>query len=119
MILHSEKCLKVFVYEAMRLFHDRLVNENDRKKLKNILQEVIEHEWNQSDIVETMDQVYFVTDGNQKTLTKLQEKDWTQSVDKGILMSVGECATMFNVKAVKYKKIFLIFFKISECRQRN
>lgn len=73
----------------MRIFQDRLVNDEDRKKLKAILQGAIEKEWNQTDLVQAMDQIYFVTEGNQKTLTKLHAKDWTQSIEKGILMSVG------------------------------
>lgn len=73
----------------MRLLHDRLVTPEERSKLRDIFQSVMDNEWNQNDLVDVMEQVYYVTEGNQKILTRLEGKDWTQVINKGIMMSLG------------------------------
>jgi hypothetical protein len=45
---------QVFVYEAMRLFRDKLVSDEDRSQFDSIITRVLESEWSRDSILENL-----------------------------------------------------------------
>lgn len=77
-------------YVGFRLFCDRFVNEDDRNAFREIIMNVMEYEWNCSDLVNGIEDVYFVADESRKYLSKIEKRDWTEIVNKGILATLGK-----------------------------
>lgn len=77
-------------YEARKLFSDRLVSEDDKKKFESILNKYIQMKWGKSIVINNLKDVYYVPtdsfDGrtNLLPLIRLNAEDWINMVKKGI-----------------------------------
>ncbi|XP_034239710.1 cytoplasmic dynein 2 heavy chain 1 [Thrips palmi] len=86
--------LKATLHEAMRIFYDKLVCDNDKSKFQNLVTSVLENEWNKSSVVDELNGTYFVTFGHGrvdpskshfgKLLSQLDKNDWTKMVKDGM-----------------------------------
>lgn len=81
---------QIICYEARRIFSDRLVNDDDKKKFESFVNKHIQIKWGKSVILNNLKDVYYVpTDvfsGNNDVLSlnRLNLEDWINVVKKGI-----------------------------------
>lgn len=59
----TEALLKVWAYEACRIFHDRLVDKEARKTFISILSSVLQDEWRSNEIMNKIDDLFYVSWG--------------------------------------------------------
>jgi hypothetical protein len=82
--------LEIVCYEATKQFGDKLVCEEDRLKLANILSEVFKTQWGSSNIMKAIQNQFCVPAPQYSSTTesfplqKLSEEEWTSSVQRGI-----------------------------------
>lgn len=76
----------MFVYEALRLFGDKLVSLEEYNRLCNIINETVQSNWNKSHIVQSLENYFFVPQQHSKNplLEKLSKAEWTAMVQLGI-----------------------------------
>ncbi|XP_053095782.1 cytoplasmic dynein 2 heavy chain 1 isoform X3 [Pangasianodon hypophthalmus] len=94
----TDSVLEVVVYEAHRLFRDKLVSDKDLHAFDNILSSVIRGDWG-SDVLDNVSDTFFVTWGAShdgrghdkplplygKPLGRLNSSDLTEVIRKGVL----------------------------------
>ncbi|GLV36072.1 beethoven [Carabus blaptoides fortunei] len=82
---------EILCYEAHRIFSDKLVCEDDRKKVDSIVNKMFQMQWGKSTILSNLKDSYYVPaerfSNNQEILplTRLNAEDWINLVKKGIL----------------------------------
>jgi dynein heavy chain 2 len=59
-----DSLLQVWAYEAMRIFHDRLVDKDARKTFISILSSVLQDEWRVSGIMSKLDDYFYISWGD-------------------------------------------------------
>ncbi|XP_017783105.1 PREDICTED: cytoplasmic dynein 2 heavy chain 1 [Nicrophorus vespilloides] len=83
--------LEIISNEALRLFYDRLVSDEDRNKMIEIINNGIQMEWNKMNVVRNVLDNFYVASSQFNTnklytpLTKLNADDWSTIVNKGII----------------------------------
>ncbi|PSN45380.1 Cytoplasmic dynein 2 heavy chain 1 [Blattella germanica] len=106
--------LEVLVYEAMRLFRDKLVSEEDMTQFDSIISDVLESDWSRESLLEKLSDVYYVSEGAQtvtavgvplppfgKPLGKMNATDWSSMVERGIVV-FGMCSLILNIHFYKF-----------------
>ncbi|XP_031341052.1 cytoplasmic dynein 2 heavy chain 1-like [Photinus pyralis] len=87
----EEYLLEIVVYEALRLFQDRLVNENHRAQFEDILREQLKMQWNKAGLLQDCKRHVFVpvpkvvASPHVSLLHKQGVEEWTDVVKKGIV----------------------------------
>ncbi|XP_068082912.1 cytoplasmic dynein 2 heavy chain 1 [Anabrus simplex] len=89
--------LEVVIYEAMRLFRDKLVGHDDRNKFDTILKQILDSDWSKDSVMDKASGTFFVTAGSMnpvssgapvpalgKPLGKLETDDWISTIERGI-----------------------------------
>lgn len=83
-------CKQILSYESFRIFSDKLINEDDRKKFETILNKIFQLQWGKTTVLSNLKDVYFVPseqyNNKQDTvaLSRLNSEDWGSSIKKGI-----------------------------------
>ncbi|XP_069679211.1 cytoplasmic dynein 2 heavy chain 1 isoform X2 [Periplaneta americana] len=94
----TNRVLEILVYEAMRLFRDKLVSDEDKAQFDSIVSRVLESDWSRDSVIDKLSGIYYVTSGAStvipagaplppfgKPLGKMEFGDWSSMVEKGIV----------------------------------
>ena len=81
-----ESVLKIWAYEGLRIFYDRLVERDARKKFNSILSSALKDEW-RSDILASLKDTYFIS--------------WEKSSGSSRLPSFGKILHGVNSEYIK------------------
>ncbi|XP_071452948.1 cytoplasmic dynein 2 heavy chain 1 [Hetaerina americana] len=91
--------LEVLIFEACRIFRDKLVSNDDRAKFDDIVIEIMKEDWNKPNLLDNLKGVFYITEGQstksfprQSTrvtsvglpLSKIHFNDWSEFVKKAI-----------------------------------
>ncbi|GLH06946.1 Dynein heavy chain, cytoplasmic, partial [Gryllus bimaculatus] len=103
----ADALLEVVVYEAQRLFRDKLVSDEHRGQFDTIVNQVMDQDWSKDGVVGKAMSAYYVTAGANtqipagaplppvgKPLGRMKTEDWTHIVERGIQVFGREGQTL-------------------------
>ena len=82
--------LKIWSHECMRLFRDRLVSDNDKRKFDLLLNSVLSSDWS-SNVMDSLSNIYYSSETSSTTklatfgkpLLAMKTDDWQKNVERG------------------------------------
>lgn len=83
--------LEIICYEGFKNFGDKLINDDDRSKLSNILNEAFKNQWGAPNITKNIQNNFYVpapqysSNNDNPQLQKLNQEEWSATVRKGII----------------------------------
>ncbi|KAK4887690.1 hypothetical protein RN001_003961 [Aquatica leii] len=80
----------ILLYEALRLFEDRLINDDHRRQFEDIVNDLMKVHWNNPNALTIFSDHLYATLSNNDLLVKLTLKEWSDVIQKTIIQCERE-----------------------------